>query len=90
MADMIVIRLHPDKPIGGADFTNYLNGLTLTAYDLSTGDPKVGASIGTATYLPPPNPATPWIPDPATRIVQHFRLNPSPPPSFCPKRRRRR
>jgi hypothetical protein len=75
MANLIVIRLHPDKPVAGADFTKYLNGLsglTITAYDLSCGDPKVGTKVGDASFLPPPNPATPWIPDPATRIVQHF------------------
>src|SRR5262249_44306102 len=44
----------------------------ITAYDLSCGDPKAGTKVGSATFVPPPNPAKPWIPDPATGIVQHF------------------
>src|SRR5438046_759081 len=72
MADLIIIRLHPDKPTPGASFTAFLNGLTITAFDLSTGDPRVGEKLGDASYVPPPVPATPWLPGPATRIVQHF------------------
>ena len=77
MGNLIIIRLHPDKPIKGDVFTSYLDGLTITAYDLSCGDPKVGKIVGSATYLPPPTPPlpldpTPWIPDPNTGIVQHY------------------
>ncbi|MBS0423446.1 MAG: insecticidal toxin complex protein [Proteobacteria bacterium] len=69
---LIIIRLHPDKSIAGGEFADYLSGLTITAYDLSVGDPKMGTKVGEAGYLPPPNPANPWIPDPSTGIVQHF------------------
>ena len=72
MPNLIIIRLHPDKPMTGGDFTKYLNGLTITAYDLSCGAPKVGTKAGDATYVPPPIAATPWVPDPTTKIVQHF------------------
>lgn len=78
MSTLIIIRLHPDKPVAGTDFTAYLSGLTVTAYDLSTGDPKVGTKVGSASYLAPPTPATPWLPDPAARIVQHFTMPPLP------------
>jgi len=74
MANLIVIRLHPDKPIAGTEFADYLTGLTITAFDLSCGDPKFGTQVGSAGYLPPPDPAQPWIPDPASGIVQHFTI----------------
>lgn len=72
MADLIIIRLHPDKPVSGAAFENYLSGLTITAFDLSLGAPNLGTEVGSATYLPPPDPAKPWVPDPGSGIVQHF------------------
>ena len=75
MADqkkLIIIRLHPDKPIKADEFTNYLNGLIITAYDLSTADSKVGQVLGSAQYRRPPDPDQPWILDPDTRIVQHL------------------
>ncbi|MEO6921017.1 MAG: neuraminidase-like domain-containing protein [Collimonas sp.] len=72
MSALIVIRLHPDHPIPGGSFSAYLSGLTVTAYDLSTGDPTVGQVLGSAVYVAPPVPATPWIPAPTTGIVQHF------------------
>jgi hypothetical protein len=74
MANLIVIRLHPDKSIAGAEFANFLTGLSITAFDLSCGDPKVGTNIGNSGYLPPPDPAKPWEPDPASGIVQHFTI----------------
>jgi len=74
MANLIIIRLHPDSSIPGADFANYLSGLTVTAFDLSCGDPKIGTAVGSASYLPPPDPGQPWIPDPGSGIVQHFTI----------------
>ncbi|MFT4066304.1 neuraminidase-like domain-containing protein [Paraburkholderia sp.] len=77
MPHILVIRLHPDKPVAGGDFSGYLSGLKISAYDLNVGDPKVGQHLGDATFVAPPV-ATPWIPDPGTTIVQHY--TPSVPP----------
>jgi len=78
MASFIIIRLHSVVPVNGMDFQAYLDGLTITAFDLRTeGDPPE-ALIGTAEYLAPPPPAPgpfpPPIgtPNPNTGIVQHF------------------
>jgi hypothetical protein len=81
MADLIVIRLHPDKPIAGSSFTDYLSGLTIAAYDLSCGDPKVGKKLGEASWIAPPDPSQPWLPDPGSGIVQHYTFPPPLPPS---------
>ena len=55
MANLIIIRLHPDTPVAGTDFTNYLEGLTITAYDLSYAhpkpDPTTATKIGQAIFL---------------------------------------
>ena len=72
MGNLIIIRLHPDKPIKGDVFTSYLDGLTITAYDLSCGDPKVGKIVGSATYLPPPTP-----PLPTCTLCSPWRLPPA-------------
>ena len=39
MADLIILRLHPGQQISPADFRAYLQGLTITAYDLSYANP---------------------------------------------------
>src|SRR5215210_489606 len=39
MPDLIVLRLHPVKPEAAAQFTNYLNNLTIQAFDLSVSHP---------------------------------------------------
>jgi hypothetical protein len=56
MANLIIIRLHPDQPVKGNRFTDYLQGLTITAYDISYAhakrDPATATQIGQATYLP--------------------------------------
>src|SRR5215213_9873855 len=51
MPDLIVLRLHPVKPVDGADFADYLDNLTITAFDLSTGDPD-GQQVGQAQFSP--------------------------------------
>jgi Tc toxin complex TcA C-terminal TcB-binding domain len=55
MANLIIIRLHPDEPVSGTDFTSYLEGLTINAYDLSyanpTANPATATLIGSATFL---------------------------------------
>jgi hypothetical protein len=62
---VIVIRLHPEKPTSGADFTSYLQGLRIEVGDRSFADPdakKPAALLGSAVYD---------ITDPASTIVQH-------------------
>jgi|APLak6261663543_1056040.scaffolds.fasta_scaffold00218_3 hypothetical protein len=90
MPSLLVIRLHPVEPISGDDFTNYLNGLSIDAHEVSFNDPAGnGAAFGTANYIAPNLPASPSpnpipIPDPNNRITQHFSINPvsiSPPES---------
>ncbi|HEY7496087.1 MAG TPA: neuraminidase-like domain-containing protein, partial [Candidatus Tectomicrobia bacterium] len=77
MATLIVIRLHPIEPLDdGNDFTAYLNGLRIQAFDLGLNSPA-GVPIGEAQYLAPPPPPPPVVfdpsdPNPNTRIVQHF------------------
>ena len=55
MSNLIVIRLHPDEPVSGTDFTTYLQGLTINAYDLSyanpVANPATATLIGSATFL---------------------------------------
>jgi hypothetical protein len=62
MPPVIVIRLHPEEPTTGADFSSYLTGLTIEAWDASFTKPKVNVAtdtpIGTATGI--------------NRIVQHW------------------
>ena len=83
MPSLLVIRLHPVEPVTGDEFTNYLNGLSITAHDLSFTDPTGATTpaLGPATYIAPTLPPIPPIPpsqsvapiqDPNTRIVQHF------------------
>lgn len=71
---LIVIRLHPDEPTLGTTFTGYLTGLTVEAFDLSTNDPLVGTSLGTAVFRAPANPPPqdPFRPNQNTDIVQHW------------------
>jgi hypothetical protein len=48
-ADLIILRLHPAKQMAASDFTSYLNGLTITAFDLTYGNSVDGVQIGVAT-----------------------------------------
>jgi hypothetical protein len=84
MPSLLVIRLHPVEPITGADFTSYLNGLSITAHEVSFADPAgTGPAFGTAAYIAPTLPPSP-SPDPSpvpnlnTRITQHFGIKPIP------------
>jgi hypothetical protein len=88
MPSLLVIRLHPVEPISGADFTSYLNGLSIEAHDVSFNVPDGSApTFGIATYIAPTLPSSPSPdPDPVhapnNRITQHFsRTLTSPPPS---------
>jgi hypothetical protein len=81
MPSLLVIRLHPTEPVTGDEFTNYLNGLSITAHELSFTDPTGAATpaLGPATYIAPSLPPSPSldptpVQDPDTRIVQHFSL----------------
>ncbi|MFC5751424.1 neuraminidase-like domain-containing protein [Actinomadura rugatobispora] len=83
---LIVIRLHPVEPIGGADFTPYLDGLEIEAFDLSTASPLEGVSLGVATYRAPvdPPPTDPFRPNQNSDIVQHWGPTEEPPPEPLP------
>ncbi|MGO4186813.1 hypothetical protein [Pseudarthrobacter sp. TAF60_1] len=62
---IIVIRLHPEKPTSGTNFTNYLEGLKIKVGDRSFADPdakETAAVLGTAFYD---------VTDPNSNIVQH-------------------
>jgi hypothetical protein len=63
------MRLIPKEPTSGADFTEFLTGLTITAFDISFGNLE-GVMIGQAGYVSPEG--APHIPNPETAIVQHF------------------
>lgn len=55
MSSLLVIRLHPEEPIPGDDFTTYLEGLSIIAYELSFDNPDGSESdseIDTAVYIP--------------------------------------
>jgi hypothetical protein len=55
MPSLLIIRLHPIEPVTGNEFINYLNGLSITAHDLSFIDPAGAATpaLGPATYIAP-------------------------------------
>ncbi|GAA2443725.1 hypothetical protein GCM10010191_70430 [Actinomadura vinacea] len=81
---LIVIRLHPAEPTKGTDFTPYLDGLEIEAFDLSMASPLEGASLGVATYRAPvdPPPTDPFRPNQNSDIVQHWgpeEVQPPPP-----------
>ena len=71
MPDLIAIRLLPAEPISAEAFAQALEGLTITAFEFSFADLQ-GEDIGSASYLPLPDPNEPHEPDPETRIFQHF------------------
>lgn len=68
MPSVLVIRLHPLEPVEANKFTDYLQNLTINAFDISYADTKTGTSLGQAEFGDPT--------DPGTRIVQH--IEPSP------------
>src|SRR5438067_1042370 len=47
MSQYIIVRLYPDQPVNGTDFTNYLAGLSIQVFDRSFSQPD-GVSIGPA------------------------------------------
>ncbi|NJK30987.1 MAG: hypothetical protein HC927_00485 [Deltaproteobacteria bacterium] len=72
MPQYILVRLHPDTPTPGEQFTSYLADLTVTARDVSFANPQ-GVEIGQATYDSDQDEST---------IVQHFLPEPIPPLPF--------
>ena len=55
MPELIILRLHPSKPMDPDDFRTLLTGLEIEAFDLSFADPTVGDSVGTASGLADPH-----------------------------------
>ena len=56
MSSLLIIRLVPENPATGDDFTNYLTGLTITAYDSSFAIPFPDSSapvLGSAAFVSP-------------------------------------
>ena len=91
MPSLLVIRLHPVDPVSADQFTGYLNGLSIAAHEISFNHPDGSASAyNPANYKPPislppevyidPTP----IPDPNTRITQHFQIGPATTPTPPP------
>ncbi len=68
---ILVIRIVPEEPTSGSEFTAYLENLTITAFDISFGNTE-GVLIGSASYVPPEDPSEPLVPNEDTQIVQHF------------------
>jgi hypothetical protein len=54
MPDLIILKLIPTSPTQASTFTQALEGLTITVYDLSVQDSLVGVNIGTAHGVPTP------------------------------------
>lgn len=64
MPSLLVIRLHPVEPVKANKFTtDYLQNLTIEAFDISYVDTQTGTRLGQADFGDPV--------DPNTRIVQH-------------------
>ena len=55
MADLVILRLHPTKPMAPADFRTVLTGLQIDVYDLSFGDSLQGVLLGSASGLANPH-----------------------------------
>jgi hypothetical protein len=70
MSNLVIIRLHPEKPTDGSTFTSYLTDLRITVSDMSFANPQgTGNGIGSAFYDPT---------DPNGTIVQHEIFLPAP------------
>ena len=51
MTDLILVRLHPGEQTDPNTFTQALQGLQITAYDLTVANPGQPVQIGTASGL---------------------------------------
>ncbi|RSZ60449.1 insecticidal toxin complex protein [Massilia atriviolacea] len=85
MPQVIIVRLTPTKPTSGADFTRYLDDLSIKLFDLSFGDPAVGTLLGQASgaWVPNGGPAAvgPAFTPATQKIVQHLTIIPPAPPA---------
>ena len=78
---LIVLRLVPTESVSPGDFLAALNNLSIEAFELSFTNPE-GTPLTPATFLPPtnipvsPGPAPTPTQNPATRLVQHFKVFP--------------
>ncbi|MBV9772573.1 MAG: hypothetical protein JO040_01400, partial [Gemmatimonadetes bacterium] len=75
MPSLIILRLHPVKPVDAATFTSYLTGLSIEAFDLTLADSVSGVSIGTASGIANPHlgsPANNSVTIGSTSILQHY------------------
>jgi hypothetical protein len=92
MPDLIILRIIPDEPMSGADFTDYLSDLEITAFDLTFADSVQGVAIGSAGELADPHIPNPPNPVPAphtvnlnnTGVIQHYVDIPIPDPNNPP------
>jgi len=50
MSQVILVRLVPTSPRVATDFTTDLQGLVITAFDLTVQDSNVGVKLGSATF----------------------------------------
>ncbi|HEY2295083.1 MAG TPA: neuraminidase-like domain-containing protein, partial [Thermoanaerobaculia bacterium] len=85
MATLIILRLHPSDPMAGTDFTAFLNGLSITAFDLTFADSTGGVKLGTASGLANPHlggTSNNKVIISSTSILQHYVdvIDPLPPP----------
>src|SRR6185436_12103520 len=82
MPSLLIIRLHPEAPVTGDEFSNYLKGLSIAVHGLSFSDPDGDApAFATAAYVAPKLPASPSkdpapVPNVESRITQHFEIIP--------------
>ena len=79
MTDLILIRLHPAQQTDPGTFTDALQGLQITASDLTVANPGQPAQIGTASGLATP-PTSGFltvsgntVDITSTQIIQHWR-----------------
>jgi hypothetical protein len=75
MPDLIILRLHPSKPMAASNFTTLLTGLEIKAFDLSFDNSSSGVVLGTAKGLADPHLASTTdnsVNITNTSILQHY------------------
>jgi hypothetical protein len=82
MPNLIILGLHPTRPMSGTEFTACLSDLAIAAYDLSFGSSVTGTKLGTADRLAAPGGSTFTFHNGGI-IIQHYlvipQLHPLPP-----------